>query len=179
MNRSIAVSSLIFCVLSATTIHVPDDYTTIQAGINASNDGDTVLVAQGTYVENLVLEVEIVLASHAINDDLTDWMNNENIQNTKIIGNEPSDPKKGRRSRWHLPLPRPRLAPLKSPPAPDSRRSRMRLMPAPPPAPRRYAAPHAAASVGSVLPRSVIGYWLRIGMALSPRPERPIRILVF
>ena len=87
MNRSIAVSSLIFCVLSATTINVPDDYSTIQAGIDASNDGDTVLVAQGTYVENLVLEVEIVLASHAINDDLTDWMNNENIQNTKIIGN--------------------------------------------------------------------------------------------
>ena len=95
MNRSIAVSSLIFCVLSATTINVPDDYSTIQAGIDASNDGDTVLVAQGTYVENLVLEVEIVLASHAINDDLTDWMNNENIQNTKIIGNEPTDPKKG------------------------------------------------------------------------------------
>lgn len=33
----------------ATTIHVPGDYGTIQAGINASVDGDTVLVAAGIY----------------------------------------------------------------------------------------------------------------------------------
>jgi hypothetical protein len=95
MNRVLLVSFFTISFLSATTINVPDDYSTIQAAIDASNDGDTVLVAPGVYVENLVLEVEIVLASHAINDDLTDWMNNENIQNTKIIGNEPSDPKKG------------------------------------------------------------------------------------
>ena len=95
MNRVLLVSFFTISFLSATTINVPDDYSTIQAAIDASNDGDTVLVAPGIYVENLVLEVEIVLASHAINDDLTDWMNNENIQNTKIIGNEPSDPKKG------------------------------------------------------------------------------------
>ena len=37
----------------ATTINVPTDYPTIQAGINASTDGDTVLVAAGTYVENI------------------------------------------------------------------------------------------------------------------------------
>ena len=84
-----------FSLVFATTINVPDDYSTIQAGIDASNDGDTVLVAQGTYVENLILEKEIFLTSHAINDDLDDWMNNENIQNTVIVGNEPTDPKKG------------------------------------------------------------------------------------
>tara|TARA_B100000886_G_scaffold244436_1_gene171765 strand:+ start:1015 stop:4017 length:3003 start_codon:yes stop_codon:yes gene_type:complete len=95
MHRTITISSLILSFLSAATINVPDDYGTIQAGINASNDGDTVLVSQGNYVENLILEKEIVLASHAINDDLTDWMNNENIHNTKIIGNEPMNPKKG------------------------------------------------------------------------------------
>ncbi|NQS98535.1 MAG: hypothetical protein HQ591_08780 [candidate division Zixibacteria bacterium] len=33
----------------AVTIHIPGDYPTIQAGINAAVDGDTVLVADGTY----------------------------------------------------------------------------------------------------------------------------------
>ena len=37
---------------AATTIHVPADYPTIQEGIDASVDGDTVLIAEGTYFEN-------------------------------------------------------------------------------------------------------------------------------
>jgi hypothetical protein len=37
----------------ATIIHVPGDQPTIQAGINAAVNGDTVLVAPGTYVENI------------------------------------------------------------------------------------------------------------------------------
>ena len=83
-------------ILSATVINVPGDYTTIQAGINASVEGDTVLVAQGNYVENLILEKEIVLASHAIYDDLdSEWFNNDHISSTRIMGGNPSNSKKG------------------------------------------------------------------------------------
>lgn len=40
--------------LQAGTILVPEDYSTIQAGLNAAQNGDTVLASQGTYFENLI-----------------------------------------------------------------------------------------------------------------------------
>ena len=97
MKHVLLASILFSTLLSATVINVPDDHSTIQGGIDASTDGDTVLVAQGLYFENLILEKEIVLASHAVYDDLeTDWVNNENIHETIISGtNTPTDPKKG------------------------------------------------------------------------------------
>jgi len=39
--------------VTATIISIPDDYPTIQQGIDASSDGDTVVVQPGTYVENI------------------------------------------------------------------------------------------------------------------------------
>ena len=41
------------CYTFADTINIPADYITIQAGINASTNGDTVLVQPGTYIENI------------------------------------------------------------------------------------------------------------------------------
>ena len=54
MRILMIVLCLVFvCHLSATIINVPADQPTIQEGINASVDTDTVLVQSGTYVENI------------------------------------------------------------------------------------------------------------------------------
>jgi hypothetical protein len=57
MKRIFIISTLavLFVVSSlfATVINIPADYPTIQQGIDASADGDTVLVQPGTYVENI------------------------------------------------------------------------------------------------------------------------------
>jgi hypothetical protein len=50
---SIVAVSLFRVSALATIINIPDDYPTIQQGIDASTDGDTVLVQPGTYVENI------------------------------------------------------------------------------------------------------------------------------
>jgi len=53
MKRSLLVLFLLYSMLNATIINVPDDQPTIQEGIDASADGDTVLVQPGTYYENI------------------------------------------------------------------------------------------------------------------------------
>jgi hypothetical protein len=50
---TIIFALLPYSLALSTVINVPGDYPTIQAGINAAGYGDTVLVAPGTYYENV------------------------------------------------------------------------------------------------------------------------------
>jgi hypothetical protein len=52
-------------------IHVPDDYTTIQAGIDASINGDTVLVGPGEYTESLNIATKNILLTSLYGTDST------------------------------------------------------------------------------------------------------------
>src|SRR5262245_25535684 len=66
--RIATVTSVLILVASsapAMTRHVPSDYPTIQAAIDTSSPGDTVLVDAGTYAENVVMRSGIVLLSAA------------------------------------------------------------------------------------------------------------------
>jgi len=80
-------------VLSANAgiIHVPADYRTIQAGINAAVTGDTVLVADSTYYENIDFKGKrITVASWFILDQDT-----THINSTIIDGSQPANPELG------------------------------------------------------------------------------------
>jgi pectin methylesterase-like acyl-CoA thioesterase len=46
---------------ASNVVTVPDDYQTIGAAINHANQGDTIVVKQGTYAENLFVNKQITL----------------------------------------------------------------------------------------------------------------------
>jgi len=70
-------------VLFSKTLMVPGEHGTIATAIEASNEGDTIMVAPGEYQENLKLENKtLTLASHYLNSQ-----NSADIRNTIIDGN--------------------------------------------------------------------------------------------
>ncbi|MBN2365373.1 MAG: T9SS type A sorting domain-containing protein [Calditrichaeota bacterium] len=71
--------------------YVPNDTTSIQGGIHLSGNGDTVLVSDGTYYENINFKGKaITVASLFIMDGDTNHINN-----TIIDGSQPSHPDSG------------------------------------------------------------------------------------
>jgi hypothetical protein len=52
--KKVAILLLLIATISAEQLKVPSAYSTIQAGLNAASSGDTVLVAAGTYAENII-----------------------------------------------------------------------------------------------------------------------------
>ena len=48
---------------SSATIYVPDDYPTIQDAVNATSPGDTIIVRDGTYIENIKVDKSLTIRS--------------------------------------------------------------------------------------------------------------------
>ncbi|RLC50584.1 MAG: hypothetical protein DRI23_02985 [Candidatus Cloacimonadota bacterium] len=88
--KIILTSLLVFILqqLPALIISIPDDFSSIQVGIEQSTDGDTVLVAPGTYFENLNFDGKnILLTSNFLFEN-----NQSYIEQTIIDGSTSTNP---------------------------------------------------------------------------------------
>jgi hypothetical protein len=99
MKKTYLLIILIMFALSAdaTIRNVPGTYSTIQSAINASVNGDTVLVEPGTYFENIVFRgKKIVLTSKFYQSNNLSF-----IQTTIINGSMPANPDTASVVRFH------------------------------------------------------------------------------
>ncbi len=84
MNKILSIVTLFVLMVVpvfSTTILVPQDYSTIQGGIDVSSDGDTVLVSAGTYVENNIMlngKEIVLLGESGPNNTIIDGQSNGN-----------------------------------------------------------------------------------------------------
>jgi len=94
MNRATLTSCIVLAflpgLLKAQIIHVPDSIPGIQAAIDTAENGDTIIVAEGTYFENIDFKGKaITLASAFLLDGDT-----SHISKTIIDGSQFTDPVK-------------------------------------------------------------------------------------
>ena len=66
-------------------IFIPDDFSTIQEGIDVSITGDSVIVSDGEYFENLNIDKEITLGSHFILNGDTTHRDNTIINGSNVL----------------------------------------------------------------------------------------------
>jgi len=75
MKKLTLMMCLVFLIFGNTiwsnVIYVPDDFSTIQAAVDASGDGDTILVGPGIYYENIQINKELTFWSTHGSDSTT------------------------------------------------------------------------------------------------------------
>ncbi len=80
---------LIYHSIFAKIMHIPVDYSTIQMGVNYAVNGDTILVAPGTYFENISLKGQnIFLSSYYVLNKDTSFISRTIINGSKPISND-------------------------------------------------------------------------------------------